>query len=425
MNNKFKIWHLLLIIWLLILFLRSEFIFDLILFFIYYVKLINGHPALMAAQMNITLIDNLISLFAITFLPFIFCLRRKKLKFLYYRAGFTSSVLSVLIIFTFLAPIAAPSQYDLQYNISVSKLLNPLSSKKIVHLRKDTVDKNPVDKFISQRDLIYNKGIAGEYIIADSIKSGNGLTIYQKGRRQLISKEYIAGENILPEISTLYFPLGTDEYGRDIFSRLIYGTRLSLFVGFGAVFISFLIGLVLGFTAGYYGRLADTVLSRVSDIFLSFPIIFLIILIVALFGNSIMTIIAVLGFAGWMSLFKIIRNETASLKNKDFIVTAKMLGFSNYHILFNEMLPIMMPSIIVTLVLQYGGVIIAESALSYLGLGLGNNYPSWGAMIEAGQYYLSKAWWMSFFPCLFLFMTLYTAYHFGGKLESVFKLKMK
>jgi len=85
----------------------------------------------------------------------------------------------------------------------------------------------------------------------------------------------------------------------------------------------------------------------------------------------------------------------------------------------------MMPSIVVTLVLQYGGVIIAESALSYLGLGLGNNFPSWGAMIEAGQYYLSKAWWMSLFPCLFLFLTLYTANHFGGKLESVFKIKMR
>lgn len=213
---------------------------------------------------------------------------------------------------------------------------------------------------------------------------------------------------------------GTDEYGRDIFSRLIYGTRLSLFVGFGAVFISFIVGLVLGFIAGYFGGLVDTIINRIADIFLSFPTIFLIILIVGLFGNSVLTIITILGFAGWMSLFKIVRNETASIKNKDFINTSKLLGFSNFHILLREMLPVMMPSIIVNLVLLYGAVIIAESALSYLGLGLGNNYPSWGAMIEAGQYYLSKAWWISFFPCLFLFITLFTANQLGKRFGASF-----
>ena len=425
MKSKFKIWHLLFLLLLVILLFRYEFIFDLILLFIYYLGLLNHNSDLMIAQLNPTLIDHFTSLFIITCVPFILYWKRKNLKYLFYKAGITNAILSVLIIFTFLAPIAAPSQFDLQYNISVSKLLNPFSAKKIVILRKEAEHKNAVSNFIHQRDLVYNKGMTGEYIIADSVKIGKGIIIYQKGKQQIISEEYISRENVVPEISTKYFLLGSDEYGRDIFSRLIYGTRLSLFVGFGSVLISFIIGMLLGFTAGYYGGLADTVLNRLSDIFLSFPIIFLIILIVALFGNSILTIVSVLGFAGWMSLFKIIRNETASLKNKDFIITAKMMGFSNYHILFKEMLPIMMPSIVVTLVLQYGGVIIAESALSYLGLGLGNNFPSWGAMIEAGQYYLSKAWWMSLFPCLFLFLTLYTANHFGGKLESVFKIKMR
>jgi len=425
MNNKIKIWHLLILILLIILLKRYDFICDLILLFIYYVKLINNNSALMITQLGPTLIDNFTSAFLIICVPIIFYWKRKKLKFLFYKAGITNSVLSVLIIFTFLAPIVAPSQFDFQYNISVSKLLNPFSSKKIVYLRKDTDHKNPIDNFIYQRDLIYNKGMTGEYIIADSLKISKGLIIYQKGKKQIISEEHISKENILPEISTIYFLLGTDEYGRDIFSRLIYGTRLSLFVGFGSVLISFLMGLMLGFTAGYFGGVADIVLNRLSDIFLSFPFIFLIILIVGLFGNSILTIVSVLGFAGWMSLFKIIRNESAKLKNKDFIITTKLLGFSNYHILFKEMLPIMMPSIVVTLVLQYGGVIITESALSYLGLGLGNNYPSWGAMIQAGQYYLSKAWWMSFFPCLFLFLTLYTANHFGSKLELFFKIKLK
>ncbi|MDQ7818004.1 MAG: ABC transporter permease [Melioribacteraceae bacterium] len=292
-------------------------------------------------------------------------------------------------------------------------------------MKKQADYKNAVDTFIDQRDFIFNKGMTGKYIIADSIKKSGDLIIYQKGKQQVISKEFLGKENIIPEISSVCFLLGTDEYGRDILSRLIYGTRLSLFVGFGSVLISFLVGVMLGFTAGYLSGFADTLLNRLSDIFLSFPFIFLIILIVGLFGNSVISIVSVLGFAGWMSLFKIVRNETAALKHKDFIISTKLLGFSNYHILFKEMLPIMMPSIIVTIVLQYGSVIIAESALSYLGLGLGNNFPSWGAMIEAGQYYLSNAWWMSFFPCLFLFLTLYTANHFGSKLESIFKIKMK
>jgi peptide/nickel transport system permease protein len=344
---------------------------------------------------------------------------------LFYKAGFTNSVLTILIIFTFLAPIAAPSQFDFQNNISISKLLKPLSTKKIIMLRKDSDNNNPVGNYIHQRDIVFNKGMTGKYIIADSAKINEGLIIYQKGKQQLIREEYIRGENITPEISTIYFLLGTDEYGRDILSRIIYGTRLSLLVGLCAVLISFSLGVVFGFMAGYLGGFTDTVLNRLADIFLSFPIIFLIILIVGLFGNSVFTIVAVLGFAGWMSLFKIVRNETAALKNKDFIITTKLLGFSNYHILFKEMLPVMMPSIVVTLVFQYGSVIIAESALSYLGLGLGNNFPSWGAMIEAGQYYLSKAWWMSLFPCLFLFLTLYTANHFGSKLETIFKINLK
>lgn len=423
MNNRFKIWHLLILILILILFLRYSFIYELLILLFYYFALINNNAGLMASQLSINLIDNFTSLFIITGVPLVLFWKRNKLKFLFYEAGFTNSVLTVLIVFTFLAPIAAPSQFDFQYNISVSKLSNPLSEKKIVYLKKEANYKNAIDRFIDQRDFVFNKGMIGDYIIADSINKSGDLIIFQKEKKQVINEEFLNKEKITPEISSVYFLLGTDEYGRDILSRLIYGTRLSLFVGFGSVLISFTVGIMLGFTAGYLGGFADTLLNRLSDIFLSFPFIFLIILIVGLFGNSVISVVSVLGFAGWMNLFKIVRNETASLKKKDFIITTKLLGFSNYHILFKEMLPIMMPSIVVTIVLQYGSVIIAESALSYLGLGLGNNFPSWGAMIEAGQYYLSSAWWMSFFPCLFLFLTLYAANHFGSKLESILKLR--
>lgn len=423
MKPKFQIWHLLVLILLLIVILRLNFIYNLILLLITFIQLSINNPSLAIQQLNLNLIDYFASLLFLICVPVILYFKKNKVKFLFFKSGFTDSILTILVIFTFISPIAAPSQFDLQHNISVSKLLPPLSSKQIVNFKKERNEKDPINNFVKQRDLVFNKGITGEYIIADSVKINEGITIYQKTKKQIISKEDIKKGNITPKISTIVFLFGTDEFGRDIFSRLIYGTRLALFVGFGSILISFLIGLTMGFTAGYLGGFADTVLNRIADIFLSFPIIFLIILIVGLFGNSIFTIVSVLGFSGWMSLFKVVRNETAALKNKDFIISTKLLGFSNLHILYKEMLPIMLPSIIVNLVLQYGSVIIAESALSYLGLGLGNNYPSWGAMIEAGQYYLSKAWWISFFPCLFLFLTLLTANHLGSKLEINFNLK--
>ncbi len=423
MKSKFKIWHLLVLILFAIILLRYGFIYNVLILFIYFMELALNSSELAIQQLNINLLDYFTSLIFLLCLPILLYCKKNKLKLLFLNAGFSDSVLIILICFTFLAPVITPSQYETQHNISLSKLLTPLSSKKILHLKKEMHDNTPINSFIYQRDKVFNKGMIGDYIIADSIKINNGIIIYQRGKQKIISGEEILKENIEPEISTIHFILGTDEFGRDIFSRLIYGTRLSLFVGLGSVLISFLIGILLGFTAGYLGGLINTILNRLADLFLSFPIIFLIILIVGLFGNSVFTIITVLGFSGWMSLFKIIRNETAALKHKDYIITAKILGFSNIHILFKEMLPIMMPSIIVTLVLQYGSVIIAESALSYLGLGLGNNFPSWGAMIESGQYYLSQAWWISFFPCLFLFLTLLTANHFGSKLKTVFNLK--
>ena len=159
--------------------------------------------------------------------------------------------------------------------------------------------------------------------------------------------------------------------------------------------------------------------------FLVFPVLFLIILILALFGNSLFSVIAVLGVSGWMSLFKIVRSEVISLKNKDYFITAKLIGLSGKDLLLKEVLPIIMAPLIVNLVFQYGNVILAEAALSYLGLGTGSIYPSWGVMIESGQNYLSQAWWMIFFPGIFLSVTLYTANNFGKKLQIYINPRLK
>jgi peptide/nickel transport system permease protein len=164
----------------------------------------------------------------------------------------------------------------------------------------------------------------------------------------------------------------------------------------------------------------DTALNRFTDMFLSLPVIFLIILILTFFGNSIFTIIFILGFSGWMSLFKIVRGEVISIKQKDYFITASMIGLPGWKLLSKEILPVILAPVIVNLVFQYGNVILAEAALSYLGLGTALNYPSWGGMIESGQEYLSQAWWMIFFPGLALILTLFTANNLGRQLNKYF-----
>jgi peptide/nickel transport system permease protein len=144
-----------------------------------------------------------------------------------------------------------------------------------------------------------------------------------------------------------------------------------------------------------------------------------------LFGNSLPSVIVVLGFSGWMSLFKIVRSEVISLKNKDFFVSAQLIGLSNTKLLLKETVPYIFRPVVVNLVFQYGNIILAEAALSYLGLGTGSSYPSWGSMIEAGQNYLSQAWWMILFPGLALFFALFAANSLGRKISSYFNPQIK
>jgi peptide/nickel transport system permease protein len=136
-------------------------------------------------------------------------------------------------------------------------------------------------------------------------------------------------------------------------------------------------------------------------------------------------VIIVLGFSGWMSLFKIARSEVMELKHKDFFISAQMIGLSSKQLLMKEILPILMTPIIVNLVNLFGSVILAEAALSYLGLGTGSNHPSWGSMINAGQNYLKDAWWMIFFPGFSLIFTLYSAHDLGEKIKIHFNPQLK
>ena len=226
-------------------------------------------------------------------------------------------------------------------------------------------------------------------------------------------------------IKEKFFLLGTDEFGRDLFVRLIYGTRISITVGLGAIVLSFLIGIFLGFIAGYRGGLLDIVLNRFTEIFLAFPVIYLIVLILALFGSSLLSVIVVLGISGWMSLFKIVKSEVLSIKQKDFFSTAELVGLNKSQLLIKEILPVIVAPVLVNLVFLFSNVVLAEAALSYLGLGSGNAYPSWGSMISSGQEYITKAWWLIAFPGLGLILTLYSVNSSGKMLGKVLNPRLK
>jgi peptide/nickel transport system permease protein len=255
--------------------------------------------------------------------------------------------------------------------------------------------------------------------------------------RRVVLKDYsedlIIAEKLSPDgyypggyrVESKLYLFGTDELGRDTFSRVLYGTRISLAVGLFAVAISFFIGMILGFLSGYYDNRGGAALNRFTDMFLSFPSIFFVILILALFGNSVLSVIVVLGLIGWMPLFKIIRSEVKSLKNRNFFITASAIGLDKRTLLFKEMLPVVIAPVISSLVLLFSSVIVVEASLSYLGLGTGIMHPSWGSMIEEGEGYMRSAWWMIIMPGLFLFITIFSANNIGKKIQLYFNPRIR
>jgi len=211
--------------------------------------------------------------------------------------------------------------------------------------------------------------------------------------------------NILRPPSAAH-PLGTDDLGRDVLARVVYGARVSLKVGFVAVGIATALGLLVGLLSGFYGGWVDAVLMRFVDMMLCFPTFFLILSVIAFLEPSIWNIMAVIGLTGWMGVARLVRAETLSLKERDFVAAARAQGAGDARILFRHVLPNTLAPILVAATLGVAGAILTESALSFLGIGVQPPTPSWGNMIQEGLAFYSIAWWISLFPGLAIVFTV-------------------
>jgi len=216
---------------------------------------------------------------------------------------------------------------------------------------------------------------------------------------------YIDIEKILIGPSQAH-PLGTDELGRDVLSRMIWGSRISLLVGFVAVGISIMIGILIGAIAGYYGRWVDDILMQFVDIMLSIPTFFLILAVIALVEPSIWNIMIVIGITSWMGVARLVRGQFLALKEMDYVTAARALGAKDRRMIFFHILPNAMAPVYVSAVLGVAGAILVESSLSFLGLGVQPPTPSWGSIITGGKDTIEIAWWLSLFPGLAILITV-------------------
>lgn len=221
------------------------------------------------------------------------------------------------------------------------------------------------------------------------------------------------------------FPLGTDRLGRDVLSRLLYGGRVSLWVGFVAVGISISIGALLGLVSGYFGGLVDEIVMHFVDIMLCFPSFFLILAVVAFLEPSLFNIMVVIGLTSWMGVARLVRAETLTLREREFVSAARLAGTSTWRIMTRHILPNAMAPVTISAILGIGGAILIESGLSFLGLGVQPPQASWGNMLMDGKSVIEEASWLSLFPGLAILITVLGYNLLGESLRDFLDPRLK
>ena len=276
-----------------------------------------------------------------------------------------------------------------------------------------------VDRSRAWRKLVRNPGaIAGALILLTVIVAAVAapyVAPHDPARQSLIRRFtpplWVQGGNPA-------YPLGTDQVGRDILSRIIYAARISLIVGISAVMVSLVVGVTLGLLSGFLRGKVDAVIMTVVDVTLSFPQLLIALAFVAALGPSLLTIIVVLGLTGWERYTRVVRAEVLALREKDFVEAARAMGASSTRMVLRHLLPNTFSSIIVMSTLQVAQAILQEAALSFLGVGTGSAHPTWGQMIALGRDFASVAWWLATFPGLAILLTVLAINLVGDRLRD-------
>lgn len=218
-------------------------------------------------------------------------------------------------------------------------------------------------------------------------------------------------------------PLGTDDLGRDLLSRILYGTRISLFIGFSTVVIALVVGVSLGITAGYFGGRLDFIIMRYIDLQWAFPNFIIAVYLVAVFGTGLFNIIAAISLAFIDDFARVARSMTLSIREEQYIDAARTLGFSDMRILFGHILPNTMPPIIVQATVSVSYAILGEASLSFLGLGVSADTPTWGLILADGRGFISQAWWLGVFPGLAIMLVVLSINFIGDWLRDALDVR--
>ena len=219
--------------------------------------------------------------------------------------------------------------------------------------------------------------------------------------------------------------LGTDQLGRDVLSRMLYGARVSLAVGFVSVGIAALIGVVVGAVAGYAGGAVDNAVMRLVDLMLVFPRFFLLLAVLAFLRPSIWTIMAVIGLTGWMSVARLVRAEFLALKEREFVLWSQSVGASGFRVVWRHILPNAMAPVLVAMTLGIPAAILTESGLSFLGLGVRPPYATWGNILNEGKDAIEIGWWLSFYPGVAILVTVLSYNLFGEGIRDALDPRLR